>query len=110
MSHRHSHSQRLSHSQSLRHNQRHGHSHLCPACNRPRHGLTADEVFDTMTRRLNPALIALRVRALRRLAQRIGTCDCELRFFAPPPVAASLVANLVAEKLLVAERLIREAA
>ncbi len=96
----------------MSHRHRHSHSdrHHCPACNRPRHGLTADEVFDTLTRRLAPALIALRVRPLRRLAQRIGTCDCHIRFFSPPPIAASLVANLVAEQLLSAERLVREAA
>ncbi len=104
MSHRHSHrpSRRPSRSPS--------HCHHCPACNRPRHGLTADEVFDILTRRLSPAIVALRVRPLRRLAQRIGTCDCNIRFFEPPPVAATLVTNLVAENLLGAERLIREAA
>jgi len=100
MSHRHSPSHRRSPS----------HCHHCPACNRPRHGLTADEVFDILTRRLSPAIVALRVRPLRRLAQRIGTCDCNIRIFTPPPVAATLVTNLVAEKLLGAERRIREAA
>lgn len=78
----------------------HCHSHYCPACHRPRHGLTADEVFDTLTRRLSQAIIALRVQPLRRLAQRIGTCDCRIRLFSVPPIAASLVADLVTEHLV----------
>ncbi len=112
MSHRHSHrpSRRPSNRPSDRPSHRPCTHHHCPACNRPRHGLTADEVFDILTRRLSPAIVALRVRPLRRLAQRIGTCDCNIRIFAPPPVAATLVTNLVAEQLLGAERLIREAA
>jgi hypothetical protein len=82
----------------------HRHHHHCPACHRPRHGLTADEVFEVMTRRLSQAKIAMRVRHLRRLAQRIGCCDCNIRIFAPPPLAESLVVALVGE------RLVREAA
>jgi len=82
----------------------HRHSHHCPACHRPLHGLTADEIFEILTRRLNPARVALRARHLRRLAQRIGTCDCTFRLFAPPPVAETLVAELIGE------RLVREAA
>ncbi len=89
---------------------RHHNRHHCPVCNRPRHGLTAEQVFEALTRRLSPALIALRVRPLRRLAQRIGTCDCDIRFFSPPPMAATLVANLVAERILTTERRLREAA
>ncbi len=73
----------------------HRHHHRCPACHRPIHGLTADEVFNILTRKLAPAKVALRAKPLRRLAQRIGTCDCTIRLFAPPPVAASLVADLV---------------
>ena len=76
------------------------HHHHCPACQRPRHGLTADQVFDTLTRRINSAKFALRARPRRRLAQRIGTCDCNFRVFTPPPIAESLVAALVGEQRL----------
>jgi hypothetical protein len=76
----------------------HHHIHHCPACHRPRHGLTADEVFDTLTRRLSSARIAMRVLPLRRLARRIGTCDCHIRLSVPPPLSASLVAELVEER------------
>lgn len=85
MSHRHS------HSHSHRRNHRDAHRHHCPSCHRPRVGLTADEVFETLTRRLSPGRIALRVGPLRRLAARIGTCDCSFRLFTPPPVAEYLV-------------------
>ncbi len=78
----------------------HRHHHHCPACHRPRHGLTADQVFDTMTRKLAPGRVALRVGPLRRMARRIGTCDCTIRLFTPPPVAESLVADLIEEQQL----------
>jgi len=88
---------------------RHRHHHHCPVCHRPLHGLTADAVFDILTRRLSSGRIALRALPLRRLAKRIGTCDCHIRFFNKPRVARSLVAELVKDQRTRA-RLLCEAA
>ena len=68
--------------------------HRCSDCYRPRVGLTADEVFDFLTRQLAPAAIAFRARNLRRLAEGIGACACAGAL--PSIVAPSTTAHALA--------------
>ncbi len=63
--------------------------HICSHCRRPNDGLTSDQVFAVLTRDTSPAALVFRGPLLRKLAHRIGACECTSHAVVePPPIPA----------------------